>query len=72
MSKWYVAFVDSSGDDDRYEKFSSDRAAIDGFMRNHEPDEPGILEIWECNDDECLSPARMIYPEAGAWKKLED
>lgn len=58
--KWYVAFFE--GDlENEYERFDSDAAAVDGFVYG---DEPVAMEVYECNDDECLSPARRVYPPA--------
>lgn len=59
MSSFYVAFYDEADAENEYEKFSSDEEAIAVFLANGCGT---VLEIYECNDDETLSPKRMVYP----------
>lgn len=59
MSKWYVAFFDSD-EENAYEKFENDEEATMGLA--YSDNGAHALEIYECNDDECLTPKRMIYP----------
>lgn len=58
--KWYVAFFEGE-EENEYEQFSSDAEAIDAFVLG---DEPKAMEVYECNDNECLSPKRRVYPPA--------
>lgn len=59
MSSFYVAFYEEADAENEYEKFSSDEEAIAVFLANGCGT---VLEIYECNDDETLSPKRMVYP----------
>lgn len=59
MSSFYVAFYEEVDAENEYEKFSSDEEAIAVFLANGCGT---VLEIYECNDDETLSPKRMVYP----------
>lgn len=64
--KWYVGLTDDDISDNEYEKFANDLDAIKGFLYWSEIEEnPGIYEIWECDDDECLTPNRLVWPGAG-------
>lgn len=58
MSKWYLA-VSEGNNENEYKQFESDAEAVDGFVFG---DGLRALEVYECNDDECLTPARMVYP----------
>ena len=49
--KWYVGFMDDN-EDNVYERYENDVEAIHG-LRN-------ALEVWECADDECLTPIRLV------------
>ena len=66
MSCFYVAFYEGADTENEYEKFSSDEEAIAGFLA----DGCGtVLEIYECNDDETLSPKRRVYPSLTGRRK---
>ena len=57
--RWYVAFFD--GDEENgYEKFRNDEEAILGL--SYSDNGAHALEIYECNNDETLTPGRMVYP----------
>lgn len=60
-TNWYMA-VYSDDAENEFEKFDSDKEAIDAFA-NNEPStkSPCLLEIHRCNDDECLTPAEQIW-----------
>lgn len=57
---WYVAFFDGNTENE-YDKFSNDEEAINGFKYWAENNGDTLLEIYECNDDECLTPRRKVY-----------
>lgn len=57
MNKWYVAFFDGD-EENAYEKFKSDEDAIMGL--SYSDNGYIALEIWECADDETLTPIRQI------------
>ena len=63
--KWYVGFTDGDSDNE-YEKFADDLDAIKGFLQWSEAEgNPGIWEIWECENDECLTPFRPVWSGVG-------
>ena len=49
--RWYVGFMDGI-EDNVYERYENDVEAIHG-LRN-------ALEVWECADDETLTPVRYV------------
>lgn len=51
MSKWYVGFMAGS-EDNVYERYESDAEALRGLR--------DALEVWECADDETLTPVRYV------------
>lgn len=64
--KWYVGLTDDDISDNEYEKFADDLEAIKGFLYlSSDTEDINIYEIWECNDDECLSPNRLVWPSVG-------
>lgn len=61
MNKWYVAFF-SDDTENEYGKFANDEQAIKHFLRWAYDNGTEAVEIYECNDDECLTPSMMVYP----------
>ena len=62
MSKWYMAVFEGDAENE-YEKFDSDEEAIQGFAEGPMlEDQPRALEIYECLENECLTPVRQVYP----------
>lgn len=60
-SKWYVAFpVDDI--DNEYGKFSSENDALKFFFEWAENSKTEIAEIYECDNDECLTPTVRVWP----------
>lgn len=57
MGKWYVGFYDGDGEN-AYEKFNNDEEAIMGLSYSDEGYH--CLEVWECADDETLTPIRHV------------
>ena len=56
--KWYMAIFD--GDEENgYEMFEDDEAAIMGL--SYSDNGANALEIYECSDDECLTPGRLVW-----------
>lgn len=53
--RWYMATYAGDSTPNDYERFPDDKSAIDGFTRNV-PDGEVLLEIYRCDDDECLTP----------------
>lgn len=51
-----------SGDaENEYGVFSSDDEAIGAFLSVERDGDETVLEIYECNDDECLTARRLIW-----------
>lgn len=65
--KWYVGFTDSDSDDGTvYDQFEDDQQAIKAYTVWSEwNDNPKVLELWECENDECITPIRLVWPNAG-------
>lgn len=59
MSKWYMAIFEGD-EENAYEKFENDEEAVMGL--EYSDNGSLALEIYECNNDDCLTPNRMIYP----------
>ena len=57
--KWYLG-VYADLKENEYEVFASDEEAIEGFTNAEDNDL--LLEIYRCEDDECLSPEERIWP----------
>lgn len=58
---WYMAEYWNPNTENEYERFDSDEEAISGFSANV-PDGEILLEIFRCEDDECLTPEKLIWP----------
>ena len=57
---FYMAYL--SGDaENEYGVFSSDDEAIGAFLSVERDEDETVLEIYECNDDECLTARRLIW-----------
>lgn len=67
LLKWYVGFTDSDSDDHAvYDQFEDDLQAIKAYLAWSEwEDNPSVLELWECEDDECLTPIRCVWSGVG-------
>ena len=59
--KWYMAEVADEEIDHEWEQFESDEEAIAGFNAWAYRNGTVVLEIWECEDDECLTPKRLVW-----------
>lgn len=57
MSKWYMATYDGD-EENAYEKFNNDEEAIRGM--SYSDNGADMLEIFECADDETLTPIRQV------------
>lgn len=55
---WYVGMYDGN-EEDQYEKFWGDEDALSSMRYSDNGCE--LLELWECADDECLTPIRQVY-----------
>lgn len=59
---WYVAFFD--GDvENGYAKACSDEEAIIWFKQEAKDEGWELLEVYQCNDDECLTLKQRVFPE---------
>ena len=59
--KWYLVNVADEEIDHEWEQFKNDEEAIKGFREWAAREGMTVLEVWECADDECLSPVRCVY-----------
>lgn len=57
MASWYMG-VYNGDQENAYEKFLSDEEAIRGL--SYSDNGAYLLEVYECADDECLTPIRQI------------
>lgn len=60
-NKYYVATF-SGNIENEYEEYANDLDAINGFLQFARSNGKTILEIHECQNDECLTPSRLVYP----------
>ena len=58
--RWYMATTDGDFENE-YGKFHSDEEAISEFLEWQEGEDFSILEIYECANDETLTPTRLIW-----------
>lgn len=56
---WYMAEYWGETENE-YAQFPSDGEAIAGFTANA-PEDDSLVEIYRCQDDECLTPERVIW-----------
>ena len=56
--RWYMAFFEGD-EEDGYEKFETDEEAIMGLA--YSDNGAQAIEIYECDDDEFLSPKRLVW-----------
>jgi len=59
MGWYYASHSDGSLDD--YCQYENDNDAIEGLTTYAEWVKSPLLEIWECDDDECLTPKRLVW-----------
>lgn len=58
---WYMANTDDLSVDHEYGQFENDAEAIAGFREWANGEDFAVLEIYQCSDDECLTPAKLIW-----------
>ena len=60
---YYHAIVDSDcGEDDIYDQFNTDNEAVNSILKFQEwIGGPSVVEIYRCNDDECLTHQELIW-----------
>ena len=58
---WYMAeYLGET--ENAYERFGSDEEAIAGFTGNV-PEGDSLVQVWRCQDDECLTPEELVWPQ---------
>lgn len=57
MARWYMGVFEGD-EENAYERFDSDEAAIRGL--SYSDNGFNVLEIYECANDETLTPVRQV------------
>ena len=60
---WYMAIMDGEAENE-YEQYRNDEDAICGFLAwaGRQDEDCHVLEIWRCDNDECLTPIERAWP----------
>lgn len=59
---WYMAVMGGEAENE-YGQYRDDQDAIDGLLAWNEwvCEDAAVLEIYRCDDDECLTPVERIW-----------